>query len=148
MQKTHPAVIAALLAPALAEDCSYFYNLGCADGTVTTNPADWANRSFQTWLPESGSENYREGYQGLGRVTCYNNIIYNSSRTSADVEARCRTHSSITSLEYNWNGEGFTDSNLRHLDSSFIDALSLTVRANDGNGNHYTIDLESPNFMW
>ena len=53
-------------------DCSYFYNLGCADGSTTTNPPDWANRSFQTPLP--GSPDYKPEYEGLGRVMCYNNI--------------------------------------------------------------------------
>ncbi len=31
---------------AFADDCSYYYNLGCSSGDVTTNPPDWADRSF------------------------------------------------------------------------------------------------------
>ncbi len=90
---------------AFAEDCSYFYDLGCSAGDVTTNPPEWAERSFQTYLP--GSEKYQDQYEGLGRVMCYNHILYdNAVRASGMVTARCRTHSSITSIQYNWNGEG------------------------------------------
>ncbi len=89
---------------AFADDCSYYYNLGCSSGDVTTNPPDWADRSFQTYLP--GSDKYQEQYEGLGRVMCYNHIKYDESRSSATVTARCRTHNSVQSVSYNWNGEG------------------------------------------
>ena len=71
MIKTFGAALIAATASAQT-DCSYFYNLQCTSGSVTTNPADWANRSFQTWLP--GSDKYKPEYEGLGRVMCYNHI--------------------------------------------------------------------------
>jgi len=79
---------------------------------------------------------------------CYNHIQYtDASRQSATVTARCRQHNSVTSLEYNWNGEGFQGDDTYTIDSSFADALSLTVKANDGTTD-YTITLEPVNFMW
>jgi hypothetical protein len=140
-------IVSALVGVALAqEDCSYFYNLGCTDGQVTTNPPEWASRTFQTPLP--GSSNYRESYQGFGRVTCYYNIVYAQDRNSATVEARCRQHDSVAELQYNWNGEGFQSSNTYHAGSSLKKALSLVVKAIDSDGQEYTITLESPNFLW
>jgi hypothetical protein len=79
--------------------------MGCRSGQETKNPADWADRSFQTPLP--GDNYYKKEYQGLGRVACFNDIKYNAGRTSATVEVRCRKHSSITSLKYNFNKSGF-----------------------------------------
>jgi alpha-amylase len=128
-------------------DCSYFYNLGCTSGSVTTNPPDWANRSFQTPLP--GSAHYKPEYEGLGRVMCYNNIQYASDRKSATVEARCRTHSSVSNVSYNWNGEGFTSSKTYAAGSALGGkALSLVVKATDNAGVDYTITMESLNFIW
>ena len=54
------------------DDCSYFQGLQCTSGDQTTNPDDWAERSFQTYLP--GSDLYKDEYEGLGRVMCYNHI--------------------------------------------------------------------------
>ena len=144
---TKSFTVATLLAAAVsADDCSYFQNLGCTSGSVTTNPADWVNRSFQTPLP--GSPNYNESYQGYGRVVCYNNIVYGSDKQSAKVEARCRQHESITSLQYNWNGEGFTSNSTYSLSNSFANALTLVVKAIDGSGKEFTISPEAPNFIW
>ena len=75
------------------DDCSFFQNLGCQNGSDTRYPDDWADRAFQTWLP--GSEKHQDGFEGLGRVMCYNNIAYGSDRQSAEVEAVCRQHSSV-----------------------------------------------------
>ncbi len=73
MSFTIASLSSALIASmATAVDCSYFYNLGCTSGSATTNPPDWADRSFQTYLP--GSAHYKEEYAGLGRVMCYNHI--------------------------------------------------------------------------
>lgn len=113
---------------------------------MTTNPADWADRSFQTYLP--GSDLYKEEYEGLGRVMCYNHIKYDdAARTSATVTARCRQHSSITDLTYNWNGEDFSASDSYSVDSSFDSTLTLQVKANDGSTD-YTITLEPVSFVW
>jgi len=139
-------VAATLAAVSLAVDCSYNQGLGCTSGSVTTNPADWVNRSFQTPLP--GSANWKESYQGMGRIVCYNNITYASSRQSATVEARCRQHSSITNVQYNWAGQGFSSSSTHSVDSAFKDALSLVVKATDGAGKEFTVELEAPNFIW
>jgi len=78
---------------------------------------------------------------------CYNHIQYDAGRTSATVTARCRQHDSVQSLQYNWNGEGLQDSAEYKVDSSFGDALSLEVAANDGSQT-YTISLEAVNFIW
>jgi alpha-amylase len=43
--------------------------MGCASGSTTTYPADWSNRSFQTFL--KGDAYYKPEYEGLGRVMCY-----------------------------------------------------------------------------
>lgn len=128
------------------EDCSYFQNLQCTSGEQTNQPAEWADRSFQTYLP--GSANYKDAYQGLGRVMCYNHIQYDSDRTSATVTARCRQHSSIKSIQFNWNGEGMQDSNTYKADGSLGDApLTLEVSVNDGSDT-FTITPEAVNFIW
>jgi hypothetical protein len=130
-----------------ADDCSFFYDLGCSSGDVTTNPADWAERSFQTWLP--GSEHYKEEYEGLGRIMCYNNYTYASDRQSATVEARCRTHKSVTEVQYNWNGEGFQSESTYQASSALgDDALTLTAKAIDGDGKEFTVTMEAINFAW
>ena len=79
---------------------------------------------------------------------CYNNITYDSSRTSATVEAVCRQHSSVYKLEYNWNAEGFLCENTYDVDSSFAGKLSLIVRATDSDGTEYTITMEPLNFIF
>ena len=127
------------------DDCSYFYDLQCTSGDQTTNPPDWAERSFQTYLP--GSAKYKDAYEGLGKVMCYNQITYSADRSSATVEAKCRQHSSVDSLQYNWNGEGYTDSATYQADSSLQDVLSLVVKATVGD-QEYTITPESLNFIW
>ena len=99
------ASVAIAAASASATDCSYFYDLGCTSGDVTTNPAEWADRSFQTYLP--GSDKYQEQYEGLGRVMCYNQIKYDADRSGATVTARCRTHSNISSVQYKWGDSEF-----------------------------------------
>ena len=79
--------------------------MGCASGQIATNPADWAQRSFQTFLP--GDAYYKPEYEGLGRIMCYNSILYKADRKSATVDVRCRQHTSITKVEYNFNNQGF-----------------------------------------
>ena len=67
----------------------------------------------------------------------------------ATVTARCRKHSSITSLQYNWNGQGYGDSNVYSVraTSDIKESLTLTVKANDGT-NDYTVSFEPVNFTW
>lgn len=64
MYKAGTALILGLLMSshkAMAEDCSNFNGeMGCTGGQVTRNPDDWANRSFQTFLP--GDEQYKDAY--------------------------------------------------------------------------------------
>jgi len=121
--------------------------VGCTSGTATTNPPDWAERSFQTWLP--GSPNYKPEYEGLGRIMCYNNIQYSTDRTSATVEARCRIHNFIQKVYYNWNNEGFVSSNTYHAGSGLgTNALSLEVKATDNDGVDYMITMEPLHFIW
>jgi hypothetical protein len=105
------------------DDCSYFYNLGCSSGDATTNPPEWEDRAFQTYLP--GSDKWVEAYEGLGRVMCYEQITYSADRTSATVEAKCRTQKSVGTLLYNWNGIGFNNEETYNVSSDFSDALTL-----------------------
>jgi len=63
------------------------------------------------------------------------------------VTARCRSHKSITSVEYNWNGEGYQSEATYAVDSSFADKLTLQVKANDGS-NDFVITLEPANFIF
>ena len=44
MYKTLATALISVLAT--ADDCSWFQDLGCTAGDVTTNPTDWADRSF------------------------------------------------------------------------------------------------------
>lgn len=128
-------------------DCSYFQGLQCSSGSATTNPPDWATRSFQTPLP--GDALHKPEYEGLGRVMCYNNIQYTNDRKSATVEARCRKHSSVQNLSYNWNNEGYTSSSTFSAGSNIgTNALSLIVKATDNDGEEYTITMEPLNFIW
>ena len=84
--------------------------MGCSGGDVTKNPESWGpDRSFQTWLSSTKSGNYKESYEGLGRVMCFNKIGYAADRKSATVEATCRFHKSIEKMEYNWNGAGYQE---------------------------------------
>lgn len=79
---------------------------------------------------------------------CYNDIIYSSDRSSANVSAKCRKHDSITKMEYNFNNEGFQSNATYAVNNSFSDALSLVVKATDGDGKEFTITQESQNFVW
>ena len=80
---------------------------------------------------------------------CYNNIQYTSDRSSATVEARCRQHSSIKSLSYNWNNAGFVSSSTFAAGSSLgSNALTLTVKATDNDGQEFIITQEPINFIW
>ena len=46
------AAVMAVSAHAQAnDDCSWFQDLQCTSGDQTKNPDDWAQRSFQTYLP-------------------------------------------------------------------------------------------------
>jgi len=79
---------------------------------------------------------------------CYNNIVYNSGRTSATVSVRCRQHSSINKVQYNYNGAGYVDTASFTVDSSFKDSLQVKVRGTDVNQDTWDITLESLNFVW
>lgn len=98
--------------------------MGCRGGSITTNPDDWAQRSFQTWLP--GDALHKDGYEGLGRVMCYSNIKYSSDRKSATVDIRCRQHDSIKTVEFDF-GSGFQSNNEFKVDSSFSNELPIKV---------------------
>jgi len=68
---------------------------------------------------------------------------------SAQVEARCRQHDSVVDVQYNWNNEGFTSSSTFDASTEQGEsALSLQVKAIDGDSQEYTITLESLNFLW
>ena len=50
---------------------------------------------------------YKAGYEDLGRLMCYNNVVYAKDKKSAKVTATCRMHESIVKMEYNFNNSGF-----------------------------------------
>ena len=122
---------------AAAVDCSSFQpEMGCRSGQETRNPDDWAQRSFQTPLP--GDPYYKPEYESLGRVMCYSAIKYAGDRSSATVELRCRTHASIQKVQYNFNNQGWQDSNTFQVDKSFSGAnLPILVKGIDGNGKEW-----------
>lgn len=84
----------------------------------------------------------------MGRVVCYNNIVYARDRKSAKVEARCRKHESVTKIEYDWNNKGYTSNSTYSASSSLKNALTLTVKVTDKDGKTYTVTPEAPNFLW
>jgi len=108
--KRNLAYLAALSVVGLAsaqfnQDCSNFNGEnGCQGGQTTTNPPDWSLRSFQTFLP--GDPYYKPEYEGLGRIMCYSAILYESDRTKAVVDVRCRQHSSIVDVKYKFGSAG------------------------------------------
>ncbi len=100
--------------------------MGCASGQIATNPAEWAQRSFQSFLP--GDANYKAGYEGLGRVMCYPDITYTSSaHTAANVDVKCKQHSSITKVEYNFNNKGWQENSKISVDSSSLPTSTLPI---------------------
>jgi len=124
--------------------------LGCSGGSVTKNPTEWgAERSFQTWLSTTQTDNYKPSYEGLGRVMCYNKIGYSADRKSATVEATCRFHSSVVKKEFNWDNQGYQENVATFsVDSSRSEALELSVKVTDGEGTEFEIKLEPVNFVW
>ena len=62
---------------------------------------------------------------------CYPKIQYQSGLQAADVEIYCKKHSSIVDVKYNINSQGFQSDNKISLDSSFMDALSMEIKAHD-----------------
>ena len=77
----------------------------CKSDNQTGVPEEWSERSFQTFLP--GDPYYKDSFEGLGRIMCYSAILYFNDRKSATVEIRCRQHSSIVKVEYNFDDAGF-----------------------------------------
>ena len=116
--------------------------MGCKNGQQTNYPADWAKRSFQT--PMKGDPLYYDSYESLGRIACYPDIVYSGDRSSATVEVKCRTHSSVTSLVYSYNGASPISDNKFKADKSFTSILKIVV--SDGGNNKIT--LEDVDFLW
>ena len=132
------------------DDCSNFNgNVGCKDGQQTRYPDEWSKRSFQTFLKDGPDAHmYKPEYQGYGRVMCYNHVKYEQDRRSATVEVKCRKHSSVEQLEYNFNDKGFKEDHTFHADSSFDGHLTVEVRAKDSDRKEYKITLDPTNFIW
>lgn len=61
---------------------------------------------------------------------------------------RCRTHSSVKQVQYNFGGKGFQSDKSFTADSSMSDSLSIVVQAIDSEGKQFTQTLESLNFIW
>jgi hypothetical protein len=91
---------------------------------------------------------YKPAYEGLGRVMCYMDIVYSTDRKSANVTAKCRKHDSIVKMEYNWNNEGLQSSDTYAATGSLTDALSLVVKATDGDGKEFSITMEAVHLLW
>lgn len=134
----------------LKDDCSNFNgHVGCTSGDQTRYPDDWSKRAFQTFLKDGPDAHmYKDEYEGLGRVMCFNKITYASDRKSATVEAVCRKHDSVTDLAFNWNGAGYVSDNTFKADGSVSDEVTLTVKATDGDGKEYTITVQPVNLVW
>ena len=49
---------------------------------------------------------------------CYSAILYESGRTQAVVDVRCRQHSSVVDVKYQFGTGEFQDSNEHKVDSS------------------------------
>jgi len=64
------------------------------------------------------------------------------------VEVRCRQHSTITKVQYNFNNQGFVDNNKFTVDKSFSNVLPVVVRGTDKFSNTWDITLEPLNFVW
>ena len=91
---------------------------------------------------------YKDTYEDLSRIMCYNHVKYNTDRTIATVETLCRQHASITELTYSYKGHDFTKANTFHTDSSFEGDLYTVVQGTDKDNNQYKITLEPTNFIW
>lgn len=134
----------------LKEDCFNFNGeVGCTDGKQTRYPDDWSKRAFQTFLKDGpDAAMYKPQYEGLGRVMCYNKVVYGKDKKSATSNAVCRKHDSITKLEFNWANKGFVSAASFQTDSSFADALTLQVKATDGDSKEWVITVDPTNFIW
>jgi len=121
------------------EECGNFNgNVGCKGGDDTRYPDDWSKRAFQTFLEDGPDAHmFKKEYEGLGRVMCYNQAVYNVDRTSATVYAQCRTHESVVKTEYKWGEQDFSSDGSFQADSSFKDDLVLIVKATDGDGKDW-----------
>lgn len=66
---------------------------------------------------------------------CYMQVGYSEDRTFANVKAKCRQHESVSKVEYNWAGKGFTGEDSFAVSAENFGAsegdLTLTVRATD-----------------
>jgi alpha-amylase len=91
---------------------------------------------------------WKTSYEGLGRVMCYNNVVYAGDRKSATVTATCRKHSSIAKMEYNWNNSGYNSQSTFKATTALKDTLTLSVRATDAGGKQYEITVAPSNFVW
>lgn len=79
---------------------------------------------------------------------CFNKITYSDDLKSATVEAKCRQASQVSSLQYNFNDEGFQSDNTYKTDSGNSDTLTLTVKAITEDNEDYTITMDPLNFVW
>jgi hypothetical protein len=74
--------------------------------------------------------------------------VYSPNRDSATLHAKCRKHDSIVKMEYQWGSGDFTESDSFKADTSLGDAVTLTVKATDGDGKEWKITMEPYNFVW
>jgi hypothetical protein len=91
---------------------------------------------------------YKPEYEGLGRVMCYNQAVYAPNRESATLNANCRKHDSIVKMEYKWGDADYSEESSFQATTALEDALSLTVKATDGDGKEWTITMEPYKFVW
>ena len=124
---------------AYGDDCSNFNgHVGCKGGQDTRYPDEWSNRAFQTFLPEGvDAHMYKPEYEGLGRVMCYNQAVYTPNRQSATLHAKCRKHDSIVKMQYKWGEAEFSEESSHKAESSLSEALTLIVKATDGEGKDW-----------
>ena len=91
---------------------------------------------------------YKDTYEDLSRLMCYNHVVYDADRTSASVETLCRQHASITDVTYSYDGQDFAAANTFHADTSLHGDLTTVVKGKDKDMNEYKITLEPTNFIW
>ena len=114
------AVLFLLVASSFAWE-TFNGEMACKNGQQTNYPEDWSKRSFQT--PMKGDPLYQDSYESLGRIACYPDIVYSGDKSSATVEVKCRTHKSVTSLVYSYNGASPISENKFKADKSFNEIL-------------------------
>eukprot|EP00357_Protocruzia_adherens_P026188 CAMPEP_0114992454 /NCGR_PEP_ID=MMETSP0216-20121206/11954_1 /TAXON_ID=223996 /ORGANISM="Protocruzia adherens, Strain Boccale" /LENGTH=651 /DNA_ID=CAMNT_0002355929 /DNA_START=44 /DNA_END=1999 /DNA_ORIENTATION=- len=146
-KRTFTVLLAALLLSAVfAEDCSNFNGENACQGNQTVYPESWNKRSFQTPLP--GDDGYHPAYEYLGLFACYTAILYDSSRTSATIDVRCKQKVSSMVLQYQFGSSTTPQSFSQFAVTSTSATEPMTVIVSDKANPSHLITLEPLDFLW